>query len=316
MITTYQTLELAASSLIDAVEQTDMTGEPEEWRQLLDAVADTCDALGHAGAAHKARHRLAQAAENQGAFWDETGGDPDAAHTDAREVINGLAADLRGLVLAWGDAAEIDDLDDLRACLDTSQKYLAYEVTPGASYESDTFEPDLTESAIDAAVAQVSRALDVIDGIDGTLTELETAARDDAIKKRAGATAMDDLAEAVISAHESGGPVLHVLGAVAGALRAAGRGDAAALLVGRGRAGRGWGVSGDPDLDAVRVECRRLAPRDLHAYRVRYRTPPGDRLLVRRAGGEWCEICHSAETLAALRELPDGAGVDAAWDAL
>lgn len=69
-------------------------------------------------------------------------------------------------------------------------------------------------------------------------------------------------------------------------------------------------VSADPDLDALRAECRRLALRDLHAYRVT------GRLVVRRAGGEWAEICCPAATLAALRELPDNAGVNAAWDAL
>lgn len=68
-------------------------------------------------------------------------------------------------------------------------------------------------------------------------------------------------------------------------------------------------MSGD-DLTALRGELARLALRDLHAYVVT------GRLVVRRSGGEWCEICNPAATLAALRALPDGAGVDAAWEAL
>lgn len=31
---------------------------------------------------------------------------------------------------------------------------------------------------------------------------------------------------------------------------------------------------------------------------------------------EWCEICDPDATVRALRALPDGAGPDAAWDAL
>lgn len=231
MITTYQALELAAASLIDAVENTDMTDDPCEWRQLLDAVGDTCAALGHAGAAHKARQRLAKTVEEQSAFWDETGGDPDEAHADAREVIDGVTEDLRGLILAW-DAPAIGELSDLRKCLDVLGDRLG-DVSPGGAY--DRFEPDLAEKDIADARAQVSRALDVLDGIESTMAQLETE-RDEALAKleyrASGAAAMDDLAEAVISAHESGGPVLHVLGAVAEALRAAGREDAAAVLVG------------------------------------------------------------------------------------
>lgn len=230
MITTYQALELAASSLIDAVEDTDMSGEPCEWRALIDAVADTCEALGHPASAHKARHRLADAAENQGEFWAEIGGDPELAHADAREVVNGLAEDLRGLVLAW-DAPAIGELSDLRGCLETLRERLD-DVTAGDGYDdSGTFEPDLADADIDEAAAQVSRALNAIDGTESLLAE-----RDEALAKldcqAGGAKAMDDLADAVIEAHESGGPVLHVLGAVAEALRAAGREDAAALLVG------------------------------------------------------------------------------------
>lgn len=244
MITTYQALELAASSLIDAVEDTDMSDDPGEWRRLLDAVADTCDALGHASAAHKARHRLAHGAEDQSELWADTGGDPDEAHADAREVIRGLADDLRGLVLAW-DAPAICELSDLRGCLETLRERLEDDVTPGCDYGSDTFEPDISGGDIDAAAAQVSRALDAIDGVESTLAQLETG-RDEAIAKldyrSTGAGAMDAMADEIVSAHESGGPVLHVLGVVAEALRAAGREDAAALLVG-GEAGPVGGAS-------------------------------------------------------------------------
>lgn len=102
MTPTYQALELAASSLIDAVDDCTMAGDSDAptaaWR-LLFAVGDTCDALGAPASGWRAR-KLA------GTFEDSATAEVAAAGWEA--TAETLATEVRSLTLPWFDGRSAD----------------------------------------------------------------------------------------------------------------------------------------------------------------------------------------------------------------
>lgn len=264
MTPTYRALELAATSLVDAVNECDLNGESGP-HDLMTAVADMCDALGSSMAAHKARHRLSGAL----AFtWE------DAAGVEQRDAtIEQLALDVRGAVIPWSDgrspealridglAAVVPLLNDLAEAIRDIDPVSDYAVIDGCRPDvpdADALEQaasvaetaaEIVDEALAAAQGSDLEALadtladreDIADPVETLVcvaaaldgARLDASAVDDAIQAAKRGAVLDDLAAGIIEAHEAGASFGALLESIAAALRGAGRDDAAAVLVGR-----------------------------------------------------------------------------------
>ena len=267
MTPTYQALELAASSLIDAVN--DCANGHDEEARLMEAVADTCEALGDRGAAHKARHRLADHFVDAVALFDEHGGVDDLISIgDASERVGEIATDVRALTLPWYDRHDVaETCEDVAEILDSLADAIAETATsdPDETLPAETLTSDERDRALDAcktaaeivckagehashgaALARLAEEIEDLDAGDGatpaailgrlalTLDDQAHITASDVVitaARRVGkAGDLDAMADRIVSTHEAGEPWSEILAAVAVTLREAGRHDAANLL--------------------------------------------------------------------------------------
>lgn len=267
MTPTYQALELAASSLIDAVN--DCANGHDEEARLMEAVADTCEALGDSGAAHKARHRLADHIADAMTLYYEHGGVEDLISIeDASERVGEIATDVRALTLPWYDRPDVPETcEDVAEILDGICEAIMETTTsdPDETLPAETFTSDERDRALNAcktaaeivgkasehashgaALARLAEEIEDLDAGDGatpaailgrlaiTLDDQGYVTANDAAvaaSRRAGkAGGLDAMADRIVSTHEAGEPWSEILAAVAVTLREAGRHDAANLL--------------------------------------------------------------------------------------
>ena len=268
MTPTYQALELAASSLIDAVN--DCANGHDEEARLMNAVADTCEALGDLGAAHKARHRLADTFVGAIALFNEHGCELDGLISieAASERVGEIATDVRALTLPWYDRPDVPETcEDVAEILDGICEAIMETTTsdPDETLPAETFTSDERDRALNAcktaaeivgkasehashgaALARLAEEIEDLDAGDGatpaailgrlaiTLDDQGYVTANDAAvaaSRRAGkAGGLDAMADRIVSTHEAGEPWSEILAAVAVTLREAGRHDAANLL--------------------------------------------------------------------------------------
>lgn len=214
MTPTYEALELAASHLIDAVDDYTMSGTDDAsaaGRRLILAVGDTCSALGSPTAAYRAR-RVADEFEGAIHMYRVRGVD------ECSPTIEKLETNFRGVVLPWFDGVDPGDLDLESAARVLREASTGFNDADGR----ERFEPIGGEHPEIPAENELSQASAVAERI---AEIVEAAASDTGDGSSAVAVAIED-------AHAAGAGVIGILSAVAGALDLDGHANAAEILRG------------------------------------------------------------------------------------